>query len=198
MRINHMNSESFNQFTSWRRAYGVRRLPRWAAALLGLAALTAQAQSQIFVENHTALPLTISGIDVSGDAISQGAWKRGATAIAQGERKKVLTLNRSGKVNWMDPTPRFIEPGKTAVFSTTNNADGHPAARPIVLRQKLTGTGKASKMWYSIQGASEPFAWTLENTTYEGVWSGGGTADIRFSYRAYDDKGDTHVEYVFR
>lgn len=80
------------------------------------AAGAASAQSMIYVDNQTATNLNIVDVSVHGDKINKKAWKKGETSIAPGERKSILSLNRTGKFNWMDPTPRFVEPGKTVTF----------------------------------------------------------------------------------
>ena len=94
---------------------------------------TVQAQTQIFVQNNTSYDFRVDKIAVGGDKISNKAWKRGKDKIPSGERVSVLNINRAGKVNWMDPTPRFIEPGKTAIFTAIIMADNNPQVSPITL-----------------------------------------------------------------
>lgn len=173
---------------------GQRIVQLAALCLWLLASGLAQAQTTIFVQNNTAHDFEVTDISVSGDPISKSAWKPGANSIAQGERTGVLTLNRSGKVNWMDPTPRFIEPGKTAVFTTTIVAGG---GEPIKLRQKLLGTGKSSKMWYAIEGAEGDYKWEMDDDNRDGVWPVGSGQRIPFSFRAYSSNGHEQIEYVF-
>jgi len=158
---------------------------------------SAHAQSMVYVENNTSYTIQIEDVVVSGDPISKKAWKKGKSVIAEGNRDMVLSLNRSGKVNWMDPTPRFIEPGKTAIFSTILSiADAQPK-HTLKLKQKLFGTGKSSKMWYAIEGAVDQYDWELGETEFQGVWQLTATEEIHFSYRAFKKKGDAQLEYKF-
>nr|MBX2886899.1 hypothetical protein [Granulosicoccus sp.] len=87
------------------------------ALLLSLFPLYSFAQTHIYVVNGTGAELLVRGVQIGGDAISKKAWKKGVSQIADGDKKKVLAVNRTGKFNWMDPTPRFVEPGKTTTFT---------------------------------------------------------------------------------
>lgn len=165
--------------------------------ILLLSINTALAQTQIYVQNNTAYNLHVEDIVVSGDPISKKAWKKGASTIAQGERATLLTLKRAGKVNWMDPTPRFIEPGKTVIFATVLGIEGDVNMQPIKLTQKLFGAGKSSRMWQAVAGAKNTHQWQNDQQDYHGIWQPKGSQQIKFSYRAYKQRSDTHVEYVF-
>lgn len=164
------------------------------AGLFILLSTSVQAASVIYVSNETLYPIIVSDITVSGARLSKKAWKRAAGTILPGERLAVLSISRTGKFNWMDPTPRFVEPGKTVFFnSTLVLAD---FSKTLTLNQKLLGTGSGSKMWYRLQGVTEPVEWSMENNSYSAVWQVLDDLSLAIDYRAYRDKKDTHVEYV--
>ena len=169
------------------------------AACLGLPAKAASAptKSQIIVQNDTGLQLLVQSITTSGDSLNKKAWKQGDAEIPAATRKTILTLNRSGKVNWMDPTPRFVEPGKTVVFAIKIALADAVDNDTITLKQKLLGTGKSSKMWHSIEVAGQDFAWTLEDTEVTGSWTPTDSAKLKFNYQSLTEKGNTHVLYRF-
>lgn len=166
-------------------------------AVLGLCSNAAIAATSIFVQNNSSVELKIDSIAVTGSSLSKKAWKGGEVVVAQGARERVLSINRVGKFNWMDPTPRFIEPGKTVVFSVTVQVENQQDTNPIMLQQKLLGTGSTSKMWYRVSGAESSFEWEFEPGLFEGQWQVNTNHAIRFSYRAYLDGDNTHVEYIF-
>lgn len=171
----------------------------WLAGILFLCmANNGIAATSMFVQNDTELEISVDSIDVTGSRLSKKAWKRGETSIPSGNRERVLSVNRTGKFNWMDPTPRFIEPGKTAVFSVALSILDNDENRPIILRLKLLGTGATSKMWYMISGAQTTVDWEFEPGEFNGKWDASANVTIDFSYRAYEENGDTHVEYVFK
>ena len=66
---------------------------------------SAQTQSHVFVKNETQHPLRIHKSEVGGAKVSAKAWRQGVERVSPSNREIVLTLNRKGKVNWMDPTP---------------------------------------------------------------------------------------------
>ncbi len=162
-----------------------------------LVSFTLLAQTNVYVQNNTNSALEVIDIVVTGDAISKKAWKTGVQEIPAGDREKVLTLNRAGKVNWMDPTPRYIEPGKTAMFSTNIVTAGSTQDTAIVLKQTLTGTGASSKMQHSLDNVDPKQAWTIDHETRQADWSPVAADQITVTYRAYKDSGKTHLEYVF-
>ena len=96
----------------------------------------------------------------------------------------------------MDPTPRFIEPGKTAFFATKINTDKASDVSPLVAAQKLTGTGSGSKMWHRVEGTVEIFDWTLDHTEFTGVWTSATNQAFSVVYHAFKQEKDTHVEYI--
>ena len=149
------------------------------------------AQSHIYVDNNTTHNLEVMGLDVTGDPVSKKAFQSGATSILVGERNKVLTLNRAGKVNWMDPTPRFIEPGKTAVFTTSI---GTGQGEPLKLRQKILGVGKASKMWYALGDAIDPH-WHQEPGEFAGEWRPTSDRQLAVQYAGNGERKDMDVTY---
>ncbi|MBX2824641.1 MAG: hypothetical protein KTR33_07915, partial [Gammaproteobacteria bacterium] len=135
-------------------------------------------------------------VQIGGDAISKKAWKKGVSQIADGDKKKVLAVNRTGKFNWMDPTPRFVEPGKTTTFTVElGSALSAAEEQTLALKLKLLGTGKSSKMWYTLGGATTEFDWQLEPEEFEAQWSADVDTTFSVSFRAYEDGGKTHVEY---
>jgi len=186
-----------NRFKDKRSGNGISKCLRLIGHFFLLLLLTnaAHGASKIYISNETGLPLHINSISVSGASLSGKAWKAGAEVIAPGERLVILTINRTGKFNWMDPTPRFIEPGKTAFF-TSKIAIDKESVSPLKAVQKLTGTGSGSKMWHRVEGTTETFDWTLDSTQFKGVWSA--TTDQLFSvvYRSFKQGKDSHVEYV--
>lgn len=183
---------------------GMRTMSQRATLfLLGIAAVlcsqTVSAQTQIFIENNTDYNLVVSDAGLSSGRLSKKAWKAGLVTVAPGERGRVLSINRTGKFNWMDPTPRFVEPGKTVVFSSDVTVDGIDGASPIKLRQKLLGTGSSSNMWHGIAVApdSGEQEWVNDDQQYRGTWTLDGENELSYVFRSYADDGETHVEYVF-
>lgn len=180
-----------------RKIYCYRLILLASAGLLLININLVQAQTRIFVQNDTPYDLSVAEVSVGGDKISKKAWKQGKNKIPSGERVSVLSIIRAGKVNWMDPTPRFIEPGKTAIFTTEIVPEEMVQAKPIALKQKLLGTGKSSKMWQLIEGAENEHQWQNDDREYQGIWQPKDSQFIKFSYRAYPEKQETHVEYIF-
>ena len=156
----------------------------------------AHAQTHIYVKNDTQHLLRIHKSEVSGAKIDSKAWKQGAAKVAAGERERVLTIIRKGKVNWMDPTPRFIEPGKEVVFSTMVSVDGE-SRTPIALRQKLLGTGKTTKMWYLAAAEGDQPQWHIDEVSHRVYWSTSKQGQWAVDLRAYREGSKTHVEYTF-
>lgn len=169
-----------------------------AGALLFVSAvINAQTQTHIFIQNNSSENLIVKDVVISGDKLNKKAWKKGESAIAQGKREKVLAINRSGKFNWMDPTPRFIEPGKTVVFATTVIIESAPDSTEFQLRQKLLGTGKSSKMWHSSASNQTAQDWANDEQDYSAVWAAAEGNKLSVNYRTYKEKSNVHIEYVF-
>ena len=165
---------------------------------LGLACpVAAQVQSHVFVKNETQQAIHIRETELGGAAVSAKAWSQGAQHVAPGERGIVLTINRKGKVNWMDPTPRFLEPGKELVFSTLVVQDGPPQASAVLL-QKLLGTGDATKMWYSVGAPGREQEWYMDDVAPGAGWKTAKSARWVVDFRSFAQDGETHLEYVFR
>lgn len=152
------------------------------------------AQTLIYVENNTSDTLVVTDVRTEGDNLSKKAWKKGAVTVPPGGRVSVMSINRTGKINWMDPTPRFVEPGSTVVFVTEISFE--KSTEQLLLKQKLYGQGKTTKMWYSLGGLEESFDWTADHTKLQGEWllSEGNPVDVTF--RSFEDGVKTHVEYV--
>lgn len=165
----------------------------------GFSSHIANAQTMIFIENNTDYDLVVSDAGLSSGRLSKKAWKAGAVNVASGERGSVLSINRTGKFNWMDPTPRFVEPGKTVVFSSEVAVDGIDGASTIRLRQKLLGTGSSSKMWHGIAATPDKVEqdWANDDQQYSGTWTLDGEKELSYVYRSYAEDGETHVEYIF-
>jgi hypothetical protein len=164
----------------------------WIVLALGFAG-AALAQSQVFVKNESRHRLRIDPTSLGGATVSAAVWSQGAASVAPGGREVVLTLNRKGKVNWMDPTPRFVEPGKEAVFSTRVSLDDAPGSG-LVLLQKLLGTGESTKMWYSVDTRGGDPRWYAGAATQHASW--GPDNGWRIGFRSFEENGETHVEYV--
>ena len=167
--------------------------------LMGLSLLFAggvQAQSHVYVKNDSQVPLQIQKSKTGGAHLSNKAWMRGASSVAPGAREIVLSLKRKGKNNWMDPTPRFVEPGKEVVFSTIVSV-GESTSSSMVLLQKLLGTGKTTKMWYSIDAGSEKRQWYIDESMHRVDWARSGAERWAIQFRSFRQKGETHVEYTF-
>ena len=146
------------------------------------------AQTHIFVQNDTPMELNVVGTEIGGGKLNKKAWEAGANTIAPNERKSVLKINRTGKSNWMDPTPRYIEPGTTIIFTTTINTNLHNSSSTIQLMQKLLGVGKSTKMWQSVSvdsDASSETDWINTRTELSGVWRLNNTTQINYSFRAF-------------
>jgi len=155
-----------------------------------------RAQTKIYIDNQTDLDIGVSGWSTSGDKVSKKAWRKGKELIAPGEREWVLSLNRSGKLNWMDPTPRYVEPDKTVVFHTQISLGDMVSEKAVTLLQKLYGEGTTTKMWYAIDGVDGVIEWVLENKENHRQLIAPVSA-IVVVYKAYDDGKNTHVEYIF-
>ena len=164
----------------------------WVVLALGFAG-AALAQSQVFVQNESGHRLRIDPTSVGGATVSAAVWRQGAASVAPGGREVVLTLNRKGKVNWMDPTPRFVEPGKEVVFATRVSLDGVRGSG-IVLLQKLLGTGESTKMWYSVEARGGEQRWSAGAAKQRASWGLDNEWSIEF--RSFEENGETHVEYV--
>jgi len=157
----------------------------------------ANAKSHLYVNNETNDVLSVSSVHVGGDPISKKAWKKGPSTIPAGQKVRVLTVNRSGKVNWMDPTPRFVEPGKTTIFTTHINLPDQQEG-DLLLKLKLLGTGKSSKMWYSTGGVSDDVEWTQAAGTFASQWQTTSLSVYDVSWRAFEEEGKIHLEYHIR
>lgn len=156
----------------------------------------ALAQTKVYVENHTDADLKVIDWSVGGDKVSKNAWKKGVESVAPGERKSILSLTRAGKLNWMDPTPRYVEPGKTVTFHTQIAAADTQAGNSVTLLQKLYGEGSTTKMWYAIDGINAPVDWELQDKEYTRQWVVADRA-IKIVFKSYKEGDKTHVEYVF-
>ena len=128
--------------------------------------------------------------------VSANVWRQSVESVAPGGREIVLTLRREGKVNWMDPTPRFLEPGKEVVFSTLVTRDDAPGM-PIVLLQRLLGTGKSTNMWYSVDTEDGGRQWYIDEATHRASWGPNTSERWSIEFRSYKEDSETHVEYVF-
>lgn len=178
-----------------------KRRWRWYAVLVfcGIPLLPAgqvHARTDIYLMNGTEYDLNIQDVQPSGSKISKKAWKKGVQQIPIGQREKVFSVNRTGKFNWMDPTPRFVEPGKTTTFTATIAIPQIDGSRPLELKIKLLGTGKSSKMWYSVGGAVQQHDWVADVLEIKGLWQVTSAIALPFVYRTYVEKGKTHVEYI--
>lgn len=147
------------------------------------------------VKNETQQVLRIEPTSVSGAMVSANVWRRGVASVAPGGRETVLTLNRKGKVNWMDPTPRFLEPGKEIVFSTPVRLDNAPGS-PLVLLQKLLGTGESTNMWYSVDTGGGRQPWHVGEAAHRASWEPDKSERWSVAFRSFEEDGETHVEYV--
>jgi len=151
------------------------------------------AATMIYVHNGTDGAIEVVDLKVEGDPLSKKAWKKGNAVIPAGERVSILSINRTGKFNWMDPTPRFIEPGKTAVFTAQLRSGA--SGNLLTIKQKLFGTGAGSKLWYSIGEMASP-EWNLPFDEISGVWSSNGSNKLRYVYRALKTQKDDNLELV--
>jgi len=139
------------------RLADIRRLLAVMVVFWMFASSTATAATKVFIQNDTDGEIEVADLVVSGDKLSKKAWSKGKTLIAPGQRISVLSINRTGKFNWMDPTPRFIEPGKTAIFTIALSASNSSIS--LSIKQKLLGTGADSKLWYSIDESTGKPDW---------------------------------------
>lgn len=192
---NHANmmSEPVSEFNS-----GVLKL--FFIVVLLLSAFNVNAETQIFVENNSDYDLVITDVAVTGAKLSTKAWSRGDVDVPAGTRVSVLKFVRTGKFNWMDPTPRFVEPGKTVVFTTSVAALNVSDGASINLLQKLLGTGKSSKMWHGIAASADTLseqAWQNDEQEINGEWSVAEETKIPWRFRAFAEENKTYIEYVF-
>lgn len=157
-------------------------------------AMNLSAATEVYVENNSDLEFAVTALEVSGDALSKKAWKRGENLIPAGKRIKVLSINRTGKFNWMDPTPRFIEPGKTAIF--TIQISDTTSKQSVVIKQKLLGTGSGSRLWYSMEIADESQDWLSPYEEANHTPSSDSTEKRQFTYRALKTDKDDHLELL--
>ena len=163
------------------------------ALLLSLFALStnAIAATQVVIENNTSAMIEVIKLSVDGDPLSKKAWKKGKAQIAAGQDGVVLSINRTGKFNWMDPTPRFIEPGKTAFFTIELRIQ-NSTFTPPAFKQKLLGTGSGSRLWYLVETTEDTGKWTLPFTTITGVFE----PDIKYVYRAIKTDKDDNLQII--
>lgn len=167
----------------------------FACLILPLACGMTQAASKIYIANETGVTLYVNSVTVSGAALSKKVWKALVDVIPPGERLAILSINRTGKFNWMDPVPRFIEPGKTSFFTSAISFEKQPGAMPLIVTQKLPGTGSGSKMWHRAEGTVETFDWTLDTGEVAGTWSPAGDRVLTVRYHTFKEDKDTNIEY---
>lgn len=165
------------------------------AALCFLPALSSAA-TRVFVLNNSDTEIEVTQVSVDGDKLSKKAWKKGQMKISPGERASVLSINRTGKFNWMDPTPRFIEPGKTAIF--TIQLHSNQLSQPITIKQKLLGTGSGSKLWYAMDNPSGFPNWTLPYVELAGQLPAGNSASVNYQYLAIATDSDDDLELIIQ
>ncbi len=168
-----------------------------ALSVAGTGSASAQTQSHVYVRNETQHAIRVQDVELSGAAVSARPWTQGKPSVSPGERAIVLTLNRKGKVNWMDPTPRFIEPGKEVVFSSVIRRDDAPEAT-LVLLQKLFGTGESTKLWYSAEASGQERQWHIDESVHQLTWTAPPSRRWAVDLRSFQEDGETHVEYTFR
>ncbi len=170
-----------------------------AVLMMPVGSSFAAEQTQVYIENNSDYDLIVTDVGVAKGRLSKKAWKKGVVNIASGQRDFILSINRTGKFNWMDPTPRFVEPGKTVVFSADLAVDGIDGANTIGLKQKLLGTGSSSRMWHGISLAQDTGTqvWMNDAHNYSGTWRVNDQTELSFVYRTYEDEGETHIEYIF-
>jgi len=152
------------------------------------------AATKVYVQNDTDSEIEVIELLVGGDKLSKKAWSKGKTMISPGQRISVLSINRTGKFNWMDPTPRFIEPGKTAIFAISLRTS--ISNKLLTIKQKLLGTGADSKLWYSIDEPSGTPDWVLPFGEISGNWSNDETGGLRYIYRALKTENDDTLELI--
>lgn len=151
---------------------------------------TTYAATRVLVRNNTNLPVEIIKLSVDSDPLSKKTWKKEATRIASASEAAALSINRTGKFNWMDPTPRFIEPGKTAFFTIQLRIGDTDSS--LVFRQKLLGTGSGSRLWYRVESSDDKDQWTLP---YQEI-SGSLIQGVGYVYRAVKTDKDDNLEIV--
>lgn len=72
-------------------------------------------------------------------------------------------------------------------------------AQLLALKLKLLGTGKSSKMWYTLGGATSKFGWQLDIDRFSAEWQVDASTLFIVSFHAYEDGEKTHIEYsVFK
>lgn len=152
------------------------------------------ASTEVFVLNKTNFDIEIANLSVTGDPLSKKAWQKKNTTVSAGQRSSVLLINRTGKFNWMDPTPRFIEPGKTAVF--TIELASKPSDQLVTIKQKLVGTGSGSTLWYAVESEESALEWVLPFEELSGTLANQQSGTLRYLLRAIETKKDDALELV--
>ncbi len=178
------------------RLADIRRLLAVMVVFWMFASNTATAATKVFIQNDTDSEIEVADLVVSGDKLSKKAWRKGKALIAPGQRISVLSINRTGKFNWMDPTPRFIEPGKTAIFTIALSASN--SNKPLSIKQKLLGTGADSKLWYSIDEQTGKADWVLPFEEISGTWSNDESDGLSYVYRALKTENDDALELIIK
>jgi len=154
------------------------------------------AATKIFIQNDTGETIHVIEVSIAGDPLNKKAWKKEKDTIPAGKRVNVLSINRTGKFNWMDPTPRFIEPGKTVIFTIKLRSGDD--SELLTLKHKLLGTGSNSKLWYSIENESGDLEWLLPFNEVSGTWLGDDSVKMNYILRAVETDSDDNLELVVK
>ncbi|SMC28070.1 Metal-dependent hydrolase, endonuclease/exonuclease/phosphatase family [Andreprevotia lacus DSM 23236] len=158
------------------------KLLRLALLLLAFFAVTAHAETYIYVTNTTPNTVTLQ-TKQSGDAtLTRGkSWDAEATSIPPYATRRVLWMNRNiGITN-----------GKSFYFDTTVTGGGST----VTLRQKLTGTLVSSNIWQAARGSNFDDPWYGDRSIHNRDTTYNGLASV-MSYRAQATSGYDDIYYV--
>lgn len=165
-----------------------------ALAFIGasMTAVTASADTNVFVTNNTAKPIEIQ----LSSTLPKAHWRKGNTVIPPFSRKKIFRTSRH----------KGVKNGKTYTFTGRLIARDSKKPRKVhaqgpnnfEIKLKLRGTPTHSHMWQSHRTqAGSQGSWEDDRKKY-GAKLHVGKRQWAATYWAYATEGDDDVEYVFR
>lgn len=157
-----------------------------------MTAVTASADTNVFVTNNTAKPIEVK----VSSTLPKAHWRKGNTVIPPFSRKKIFRTSRH----------KGVKNGKTYTF--TGEVIARDSKKPnkvhvqgpnnFEIKLKLKGTPTHSHMWQSYRDqAGSQGSWEDDRKKY-GTQLHVGKRAWNATYWAYATEGDDDVEYVFR
>lgn len=146
------------------------------SALLSTSA--AQAGTNVFLQNNTALTLDVHTTE-TGAPLAKDKWGNPVKRVLPGQRAKIVWFNRDSG----------IKNGKTYVFRSRVSGGG----KTIDLLQQLRGKLVGSHMWIAATGRG----YADDNKTRTVNWNPSGHK-VDVVYRSFFTGSDDNIEYIFR